>query len=208
MFHNCKSITKLDLRNWNVKKVTSIQYFIQNCPVLTELDVSKWDTSNISNMHAAFNGLTSLKKLDLSNFDMSKATNITYMFNMTGFKELIINGWKFNENVALGGFITSNNKNLTSIMLKNSNSFTVNKILSELYYRPSTMAPGEIMVSGIDDINQVDMDLAKAKRWNIRLVNPGPNELESMIFNDKTSSSNKINSRYRNGHIVKIIFNK
>jgi hypothetical protein len=63
-------------------------------------------------------------------------------------------------------------------------------------------------VSGIDDISQVNMAVANAKNWKIRLVEPGPRELESMIFNSKTSSSNKINSKYKNGHVVKIIYNK
>ena len=207
MFNGCKSLTKLDLRNWDARKITKMNYFVQTCPALTELYVSNWNTSSLINMSAAFNSLTSLKTLDLSSFDVSNATNVSYAINMTAVKELNISGWKFNENVITIGFISGNNVNLTSVILKNSNSFTVNKIIDEAKDRKG-MTPGEIMVSGIDDISQVNMDKAKTKNWNVRLVVPGPRELESMIFNKKTSSGNKINSKHNNGHVIRIIYNK
>jgi hypothetical protein len=127
------------------------------------------------------------------------------MFNNTGFEELNISGWKFNENINTSNALMNTSK-LKSIILKNSNAFTVNKIINEVITR-SSKDPGVIIVSGIDDISKVNMNSAKAKYWNVCLVKPGPRELESMIFN-KTSGSNKINSKYKNGHVVKIIYNK
>ena len=206
-FNGCLSLTKLDLRNWDVRKVTSMNYFIQTCPALVEIYVNNWDTSSVVNMSAAFNNLKSLKTLDLSSFNVSTATNISYMFNMAAFEELNISGWKLNENTITTGFITSNNANLITIILKNSDSFTVNKVIEAVADRKGK-TPGDINVAGIDDISQVNMDLAKTKNWIVRLVKPGPRELESMIFNKKTSSGNKINSKHNNGHVIRIIYNK
>ena len=106
MFSNCKAITELDLRNFNISNVKYMSTMFSTCykltkisfgefstPYLTEvlsmfnacsnlinLDLSSFDTSNVTNMSYMFSGCSKLTSLNLSNFDTSKVTDMSCMF--------------------------------------------------------------------------------------------------------------------------------
>lgn len=50
MFYNCKSLTSLDLKDFDTHNVLSMSYMFFGCNNLTYLNVSSFDTSNVGNM--------------------------------------------------------------------------------------------------------------------------------------------------------------
>ena len=79
MFHNCESLTSLDVSNFNTSNVTDMSYMFWGCESLTSLDVSNFNTSNVMNISAMFDNCESLTNLDVSNFNTS---NVTCMYKM------------------------------------------------------------------------------------------------------------------------------
>ena len=77
MFNGCKSLTKLDVSNWNTSSVTNTSYMFNGCAQLTQLDVSNFDTSSVENMSNMFSNCSKLTQLDVSNFDTGKVTTMS-----------------------------------------------------------------------------------------------------------------------------------
>ena len=80
MFLGCKSLTTLDVSEWDTSKVTNLGTMFNGCSSLTTLDVSNFNTSNVTNMNGMFNGCSSLTILDVSNWDTSKVRTMSFMF--------------------------------------------------------------------------------------------------------------------------------
>ena len=107
MFYYCRSLTSLDLSDFNTEKVTNMFAMFMECSSLTSLDLSNFNTANVTNMGRMFfscNGLTSLTfgetfntanvtnmsdmfyrcwsltSLDVSNFNTAKVTDMAWMF--------------------------------------------------------------------------------------------------------------------------------
>ena len=80
MFSQCTSLTSLDLSNFNTSKVKSMWRMFYYCSSLTSLDLSNFDTSNVNQMAFMFEYCSSLNSLNLSNFDTSNVTRMTQMF--------------------------------------------------------------------------------------------------------------------------------
>ena len=81
MFYSCRSLTNLDVSNFDTSKVTSMSHMFQYCSGLINLDVSNFDTSNVTDTSLMFNDCSDLTTLDVSNFDTSKVTNMYGMFS-------------------------------------------------------------------------------------------------------------------------------
>ena len=89
MFDNCRSLTSLDVSNWDTSNVTNMAAMFSNCESLTTLNLSKWDTSNViymSNMFRYCNALTTITGV----IDMKSCTSYAGMFRsctkLTGVK--------------------------------------------------------------------------------------------------------------------------
>ena len=80
MFHNCSSLTSLDLSSFNTANVTDMGMMFCDCSSLTSLNLSNFNTSNVTNMGRMFAGCSSLTSLNLSNFDTSNVINMEWMF--------------------------------------------------------------------------------------------------------------------------------
>ena len=80
MFNSCHSLTSLDVSKCDTIKVTDMSHMFSYCESLTSLDVSKWGTSKVTDMDWMFGNCSSLTSLDLSNFDISKVTRMYDMF--------------------------------------------------------------------------------------------------------------------------------
>ena len=80
LYHNCTSLTSVDLANIHSPKITYIGSAFKNCISLEYVDLSKLDTKNVETMDNMFYNCKSLTSLDLSNFDFSKVTKIESMF--------------------------------------------------------------------------------------------------------------------------------
>lgn len=80
MFYNCKTLSALDVSNFDTSCVTSMVCMFRGCESVTDLDVSGFDTSNVTNMRAMFALCYCLITLDVSGFKTSRVTNMAAMF--------------------------------------------------------------------------------------------------------------------------------
>lgn len=80
-FYNCKSLTSLDVSNWDVSHVTDMWAAFGYCQKITSLDVSNWDVSNVTDMYAIFFYLSSVTNLNISNWNTNKVTTMNRMFD-------------------------------------------------------------------------------------------------------------------------------
>lgn len=166
-FTACVSLVSIDAKNWRTSNVTATYAMFDSCTSLTSLDLSGWDTSNMINMNSMISGCTSLTSLDLSNWVLNDA-DIGYMCSRcTRLTTIILNNWNFNKPDWLSSTFNSCT-NLNLVYMKNSNAKSVNNIISLLLTR-TTDSPGTIDITGIDDINQVNITTAESKFWDIVL---------------------------------------
>ena len=82
MFYGMRSLTTLNLSNFDTSKVTDMSYMFSYMSNLITLDLSNFDTSQVTNMEVMFEGMSNLTTLNLSNFDTSKVTNMQNMFGL------------------------------------------------------------------------------------------------------------------------------
>ncbi len=61
MFAYCKSLTSLDVSNFNTAKVTDMSRMFAYCESLKNLDVRNVNTSNVKDMSGMFEGCKKLK---------------------------------------------------------------------------------------------------------------------------------------------------
>ena len=80
MFYDVRSLTSLNLLNFNTSKVTNMQYMFSDMTKLTTLDLSNFDTSKVTDMKYMFNEMYSLTSLNLSSFNTSNVTDMRCMF--------------------------------------------------------------------------------------------------------------------------------
>ena len=80
MFYKLKSITTLNLDNFDTSKVTYMTSMFRECSSLTSLDLTSFNTSNVTDMTSMFAECSSLTSLDLTSFNTSKLTDMNYMF--------------------------------------------------------------------------------------------------------------------------------
>ena len=166
VFYECQSLTSLDVSNWDVSNATNMYCMFYDCRKLTQLDVSNFDTSKVTNMRYMFHNCNKLTSLDVSNFDTSKVTDMQYMFNYCN-SLISLDVSNFNtRNVTDMSYMFQECSNLVSIDMNNSDYNSVNKIITELPTR-TTDSIGTLDITGIDDINQVNIGAAQAKFWNI-----------------------------------------
>ena len=80
MFDRCKNLTALNVSNFDTKNVTDMGSMFDYCWEISELNVSNFDTKNVTNMNSMFKGCTNLTTLDVSNFDTKNVTDMGWMF--------------------------------------------------------------------------------------------------------------------------------
>ena len=80
MFYGMRSLTSLNLSNFDTSKVTNMQYMFSVTTELTTLDLSSFDTSNVTNMGWMFAFNNSEKIYVNNDFNTSKLTSFSNMF--------------------------------------------------------------------------------------------------------------------------------
>ena len=78
LFNNCKKFN-CDLSKWDVNNVKDMSYMFYNCGNF-DCDLSNWNVSNVTNMYTMFEGCSKFKGKGLENWDVSKVESISYMF--------------------------------------------------------------------------------------------------------------------------------
>lgn len=72
-----KYVKCLDLRNWDVSKVTDMYCCFANMPNITYIDISGWKTSNVTEMRKFIRACGNLVAIDMTNFDWTNVTGDT-----------------------------------------------------------------------------------------------------------------------------------
>lgn len=130
MFASSSNLTSLDLSNFDTSKVTNMSNMFSTMFSLSSLNVSNFDTSKVTNMDYMFAYLYSLTSLNLSNFDTSKVADMSSMFyNSFGFTSLNLSNFD-TSNVTNMNNMFSNMRSLTSLDLSSFNTTNVTDMSS------------------------------------------------------------------------------
>jgi len=125
MFYYCESLTNLNLSNFNTQNVTDMGFMFSDCTSLTNLNLFNFNTQNVTDMRSMFCNCKSLTNLNLSNFNTQNVTNMSKMFD--GCKSLTnLNLSKFNtQNVTNMMYVFCDCISLTNLNLSNFNTKNV-----------------------------------------------------------------------------------
>ena len=119
MFGKFKSLTSLDLSDFNTSRVANMTDMFSWCINLTSLNISSFDTSNVTDMNNMFSYMYELTSLNISNFDTSKVSSMYSMFCSDG-KLQSLDLSNFNtSNVTDMGQMFHSNSSLTTLKISN-----------------------------------------------------------------------------------------
>ncbi len=105
-FHECKSVTSLDLSSWDTGKVTTMVQMFYNCDNLAYLNVSGFVTSSATAINGMLRDMYAITELDLTGWDTSNVTAINALFrNDYALKTVYVD-----ENWNLSKVTTDNNR--------------------------------------------------------------------------------------------------
>ncbi|MBP3786892.1 MAG: BspA family leucine-rich repeat surface protein [Prevotella sp.] len=128
MFWNCKSLTSLDVSNFdtsNVENMAGMFGLYQMESILTSLDVSGFDTRNVKNMYAMFQNCSKLTSLDVSNFNTSNVEDMNWMFyNCNSLTSLDVSNFNTSKVTRMQEMFCCC-ENLTSLDVSNFNTSNV-----------------------------------------------------------------------------------
>jgi surface protein len=143
-----------------------MSWLFEQCYSLkTIIGLDTWDVSNVTDMNGIFAEVWELTTLNISN-------------------------WSLNSELHTADFMFYHNFELDTIIMNNSDSDSVNRIISELPTRPSD-STGVLNIAGIDDMSQVDAITVQTKYWNIY-----DNLVATYIFNSSTDTLPTFNSEF------------
>ena len=80
MFHNCRSLKKLDTGDFLTSQVTDMSNMFSGCHKLSSVDVTCFNTSNITTMEAMFMDCRSLTEIDVTGFETKNVSTMAHMF--------------------------------------------------------------------------------------------------------------------------------
>ena len=111
-------------------------------------------------------GCSALEKINISGWKLTSATNLTYVFyNCPNLKTIIADGLLIGTSANTTAFISGCN-NLIEVSIKNSDSYSVNKVISLLPTKSQTNK-GDLYIEGVVDLSLVNLSSAQSKHWNV-----------------------------------------
>ena len=119
MFSGCSSIISMDLSEFDVSSVTTMNEMFVNCSNLTSLNLGNFVTSGCKNMNSMFKNCYSLQSIDLSTFITNIVTNMNGMFSgCSSLASLDLSTFNTNKVANMNGMF-SGCSSLTSLDLRN-----------------------------------------------------------------------------------------
>lgn len=101
MFNGCRSLKSVNLSNWDVSNIEDMGQLFFNCTSLEYIDLSYWNTKSLEYANDMFNGCQAIKEIDLSNFDTSNIIDIRNIIaNCESLEILNLSGWNINSSVS------------------------------------------------------------------------------------------------------------
>ena len=77
MFQNCTGLTYVEAGTWDVSNVTDMTGLFRDCISLYEIvDIKNWDVRKVTNLDMAFHNLHTIPQLDLSGWQLDSLTRI------------------------------------------------------------------------------------------------------------------------------------
>jgi surface protein len=138
MFSECSSLRELNISNFDVTKVTSMQNMFNNCILLKKLDLSNFSTLSLEKIDKMFYNCSSLEFLDISNFDTTKITSMDNLFyNCTNLNSLYLSSFN-NLKVTSMENMFYNCTSLSSLNLGNFNTFQISN-LNNIFYNCTSL---------------------------------------------------------------------
>ena len=120
-FSGCAGLTTLDLNSWDTSSNTGISSMFANCSNLTSLQIGEWKTSKLANMREAFSGCSNLTVLDIGGWDTSSLSNLWGTFkNCKKITSLHFDKWKVSKVQYLNDICSGMNQ-LTDVVLGDGN---------------------------------------------------------------------------------------
>ena len=80
LFQGCRSLTSIDVTNFNTSQVTNMKHMFYDCDSLTSIDLSNFAIEQVSRMEYMFYKCSNLKYIDISTFDFENI-KIVSLFN-------------------------------------------------------------------------------------------------------------------------------
>ena len=134
MFWNCRSLTNLNLSNFNTQNVTNMSNMFNWCESLKNLNLSNFNNQNVTNMSCMFCNCKSLTNLNLSNFNTQKVTSMFQMFcNCKSLTNLNLSNFN-TKNVTDMMNMFHGCKSLTNLNLSNFNTQNVTNMIEMFYH--------------------------------------------------------------------------
>ena len=154
MFSNCKSLTSLDVSNWNTSNVTNMEGVFDVCSSLRCLDVSRWDTSNVTTMRFMFWGCEALTSLDVSGWDLSNVTNLDSVFGCCfSLVKLDVSAWNTSNVVDMASVFYQ----CMSLEALDVSNWDTSKATNMGHLFTRCVALGSLDISGWDTSNVTNM---------------------------------------------------
>ena len=101
-FSECSSLTSMDVSNWDVSNVSTMEFAFRNSPITT-LDVSNWNTQSLTN--AAYIFQNAIFNPDVSNWNMSNVTTIYTMLRNADLFDRSLANWDISNITNMGGLL-------------------------------------------------------------------------------------------------------
>ena len=154
MFFDCMYIRKLDLSEFNTKKITNMSCMFYNCKYLKNIDLSNFNTKNVKNMSYMFGYCDSLKNLDLSSFNTENVTDMNNMFfHCENLVYLDLSNF-ITTNVVNMSYMFSGIKSMKYLDLTNFNTIKVQNI-SDIFFNSELVYDKNVTTSDKKIINEL-----------------------------------------------------
>lgn len=128
MFASSSNLTSLDLSNFDTSKVTNMSNMFSNMRSLTSLDLSSFNTTNVTDMSSMFSGMAALTSLNISSFNTENVTDMNGMFaNMSSIESLDLSSFNTKNVIKFRGMFYNDNPNYTLKKIYASADFETQK---------------------------------------------------------------------------------
>ena len=210
MFSGCSSIISIDLSEFDVSLVTTMNEMFVNCSNLTSLNLGNFVTSGCKNMNSMFKNCYSLQSIDLSTFVTNIVTNMNGMFSgCSSLASLDLSTLNTNKVANMNGMF-SGCSSLTCLDLRNFDTSSLKymeKIFSDCKAL-STIDISSFNTISIKSMNSifincsslVNIDLSNFDTSSVTIMNGmfrGCSSLQSINFpNINTTSVHNMNDMF------------
>ena len=118
-FARLKNVTSLDLSGWNTRNVTNMNSTFVYSEEITDLNVSGWQNDSATDMAAMFGRLTNLRNFQYAGFTTKNVQNMEFMFSHWSAVPVL-------QNLDLSNFDTSNVVTMESMFQGQTNLINLN----------------------------------------------------------------------------------